>query len=415
MSTIYQHDNQAPPRGPLAKLFKGRNGDDDARREWTLVGVGLIGLLAVLAVVIAVVSFASSQNGEPAVAATADAAPVAAVAPSTGGLTPAPSIDDAKGVEYEPFEWVDPTLPEVPAGDVKEFTVDVAEHNVQVHPDLAPTNAWTYAVNGEVFRGTAASPPIVVEEGDDVAITFVNGGSEEMKVSMAHSIDFHSAEVNPGEYYVNVKPGEEKLIRFKAKHPGVFMYHCATSPILMHVGAGMSGAMIVKPKDLPPVDRELWITQAEYYIGQPGATADMEKLQAIAPDVVAFNGYADQYSAKPIDVKAGERIRLYVLNTGPSKWSAFHVIGTIFDRVVSDNGVAEHVQTMNLAPSQGGFAEFTLDEEGTYPFLTHAFGDMVKGAHGVLKTENAPVAGEAGHPAPADDAKAAGHDHDAHS
>ena len=56
-------------------------------------------------------------------------------------------------------------------------------------------------------------------------------------------------------------------------------------------------------------------------------------------------------------------------------------------------GVAGHdAQTVNLAPSQGGWVEFTLDQEGSYPFVTHAFGDMVKGAVGVLATENAPSA-----------------------
>jgi nitrite reductase (NO-forming) len=104
------------------------------------------------------------------------------------------------------------------------------------------------------------------------------------------------------------------------------------------------------------------------------------------PDVIAFNGYANQYKTKPIEVKRGERIRMYVLNTGPSKWSAFHVIGTIFDQVHSDNGEARDVQTMNLAPSQGAWADFTLAQEGNYPFLTHSFGDMMKGAVGVLRT-----------------------------
>ena len=80
---------------------------------------------------------------------------------------------------------------------MKKFTVDVMQHVVQVSPDLAPTEVWTYAVNGKAYRGTAASPPIVVNEGDKVAITFVNGGSKAMDVNMPHSIDFHSAEVAP--------------------------------------------------------------------------------------------------------------------------------------------------------------------------------------------------------------------------
>ena len=152
---------------------------------------------------------------------------------------------------------------------------------------------------------------------------------------------------------------------------------------------------VVKPKNLAPVDKELWMTQQEFYIGKPGQDADMAKMQAKSPDVIAFNGYADQYKDAPISVKKDEKVRIYVLNAGPSIWSAFHVIGTVFDRTVIEGTEGHDAQTVNLAPSQGGWVEFTLDEEGTFPFVTHAFGDMVKGALGVLATPDAPKS--AGH------------------
>jgi nitrite reductase (NO-forming) len=164
------------------------------------------------------------------------------------------------------------------------------------------------------------------------------------------------------------------------------MYHCATKPVLMHTGAGMLGMFVVKPKGLAPVDRELWMTQQEFYIGKPGGIADQKKLDAKTPDVIAFNGFADQYAKHPVQVEMGERIRMYILNAGPSIWSAFHVIGTVFDRTVVEGQVGRDAQTVNLAPSQGGWVEFTLDEEGAYPFVTHAFGDMTKGALGILAT-----------------------------
>jgi FtsP/CotA-like multicopper oxidase with cupredoxin domain len=211
-----------------------------------------------------------------------------------------------------------------------------------------------------------------------------------MNVTMPHSIDFHSAEVAPNKYYKDIEPGKSLTIRFTADHPGVFMYHCATQPVLTHVANGMAGMMVVKPKNLAPVDKELWITQSEYYLGKPGAGADQAKMTAGTPDVIAFNGYGNQYKTAPINVRKGERIRLYVLNAGPSKWSAFHVIGTVFDRTVVEGTVGHHSQTMNFAPSQGGWAEFTLDQEGNFPFVTHAFGDMVRGAAGILHTAKAP-------------------------
>jgi nitrite reductase (NO-forming) len=375
----------------------------DERRDWLALGVGLVGLVAVLAVALGVAAIAT-RSGSGGGAASATAAPAAAAAPADPADAPAPTIAQAKGVAFEPYHVVDPTLPAVPAGAVKRFTVDVDQHVVQVAAALAPTEAWTYTVNGKSYPGTAASPPIVVNQGDRVRIRFVNGGSKAMHVTMAHSIDFHAAEVAPNRYYKDVAPGQSETISFVAEHPGVFMYHCATQPVLMHVGAGMAGMMVVRPKGLAPVAKELWITQGEYYLGKPGAPTDMAKLAAEKPDVIAFNGYADQYKYHPIAVRKGERIRIWVLNEGPSKWSAFHVIGTVFDTAVVENAAFHDSQTMSLAPSQGGYADFTLDQQGNYPFVTHAFGDMMKGAAGMLHTEGAPAI-----PPPADGQP--GHDH----
>jgi uncharacterized cupredoxin-like copper-binding protein len=168
------------------------------------------------------------------------------------------------------------------------------------------------------------------------------------------------------------------------------MYHCATQPVLMHTSAGMMGMMVVKPRNLAPVDKELWMTQEEFYLGAPGKPADMAKMTAETPDVMAFNGYANQYKAHPITVRKGEKVRMYVLDAGPSKWSAFHVIGTVFDKTYVEGVVGHDSQTVSFAPSQGGWVEFTLDQEGNFPFVTHAFGDMVKGAAGILHTTGAP-------------------------
>jgi uncharacterized cupredoxin-like copper-binding protein len=362
-----------------------------ARREWTMVAAGLAGLVAILAIVLGAFAFAKSGAGgtTTVVRQTVAKTPAAAAAPAK-----APTLADAKGIKFEPFEKVDPTLPAVPPGPVKKFTVDVFQHVTQVDPQLAPTEAWSFAVNGTAYRGTAASPPMVVNQGDHVQITFVNGSSKKMAVNMAHSSDFHSAEVAPNKNYIDVAPGKHLTIRFVAKHPGVFMYHCATQPVLMHTSAGMMGMMVVKPRNLAPVDRELWMTQEEFYLGAPGKPADMAKMAAETPDVMAFNGYANQYKTNPITVRKGEKVRMYVLDAGPSKWSAFHVIGTVFDRTYVEGVVGHDAQTVSFAPSQGGWVEFTLDQEGNFPFVTHAFGDMVRGAAGILHTTGAPkVAG----------------------
>jgi uncharacterized cupredoxin-like copper-binding protein len=374
------------------------------RGEWLFVGIGLTTLVAVMASAVALVSLLRDDGGTTTVVRQQ------AAQPAVAADVAAPTLADARGIAFEEFSRVDPTLPAVPAGAVKKFDVDVYQHVTQVSKELAPTEVWSFSVNGKEYRGTGVSAPMVVNEGDTVDFTLTNGSAESMKVDLPHSLDFHSAEVNPGTRYADLAPGKSMHYRFTAEHPGVFMYHCATKPVLMHTGAGMLGMFVVKPKGLAPVDRELWMTQQEFYIGKPGGDADMAKMQAKTPDVIAFNGYANQYADAPVSVRKGETVRMYVLNGGPSIWSAFHVIGTVFDRTVIEGTVGHDAQTVDLAPSQGGWVEFTLAEEGSYPFVTHAFGDMVRGAMGVLATPNAPKAG-GGHdmgtaPAQAGDAAA---------
>jgi uncharacterized cupredoxin-like copper-binding protein len=384
-------DRRKPPPIDYAKaegLVPGDgNGDDGSWRQWIIVAIGLTAMFAVIAIAFGILALAQGGSNETVAKEEAAAPAAKAAAPAA-----TPTLADAKDVEFEPFERVNPDLPAVPAGPVKKFDVDVYHHVTQVHKDLAPTEVWSYAVNGKEYRGSGFSAPMVVEVGDKVDFTLTNGGSERMQVTLPHSLDFHSAEVNPGEKYADLAPGETMNYRFTANHPGVFLYHCATQPVLMHTGMGMVGAMVVKPKGLAPA-RDLYIAQQEYYIGEPGGQGDMAKMEAKAPSVIAFNGYANQYQDAPITVKKGERVRVWMLNAGPSIWSAFHVIGTVFDKTMFEGVEGSHAQTVNVAPSQGGYVEFTLDEEGTYPFVTHAFGDAVKGAIGVIQTENAPKGG----------------------
>lgn len=356
--------------------------------------------IAVFAAVLSIISLSNnpseSLGGRDAIVPAATAGATAGKAgadkdAAVDATAAAPTLAQAEGVEFEKFEPVDATLPAIPAGPVKTFKVDIFQHVTQVDRALAPTEVWSFAVNGEYHRGTGLSGTMVVTEGDTVDFTLVNGSSTAMQVDLPHSLDFHSAEVAPSKRYTDLAPGKSMHYRFVAKHPGVYMYHCATQPVLMHTGAGMVGMFVVKPRGLAPADKELFITQQEFYIGKAGGPADMTKMSAKKPDVIAFNGFANQYKDKPITVARGGRVRMYVLNAGPSIWSAFHVIGTVFDRTVIEGVVGHHVQSVNLGPSQGGWVEFTLDEEGSFPFVNHAFGDMVKGSLGVIRTEHAPA------------------------
>ena len=391
-------ENQSPPDfdALVEELHLAEEEAHSARStSWFTLPLAILALiLGIAAVVIAATVSTPDTTVTPREASVTPPKPVGDY---IAAHTPAPAADSAaaKAVKFEPYQRVNPELPAVPPGAVKKFKVDVYEHVTKVSADKAPTRVWSYAVNGKDYRGTGVSAPIVVNQGDLVEMTLVNGGSKAMNVTLPHSIDFHSSEVAPNVAFKTIGVGEKWTFRFEAKHAGVFMYHCATQPVLMHTGAGMVGMMVVKPAGLPPA-KEYWLTQQEYYIGEPGKDPSMVKMEAKNPDVIAFNGYAAQYQKDPIVVDRGERVRAYVLNAGPSIWSGFHVIGTVFDRTVIEGTPGKSSQTVNLAPSQGGWVEFTLDQEGTYPFVTHAFGDMVRGAVGAFATSGAPKGGEGG-------------------
>ena len=153
-----------------------------------------------------------------------------------------------------------------------------------------------------------------------------------------------------------------------------------------------TGALIVDPPALAAVAQEFVIEQAELYTGPAGQPGDLKKMMAEQADAVVFNGYVNQYVHKPVPVKKGERVRVWVLNAGINENSSFHVIGTIFDTVYKEGdyllrpgGGKGGSQALDLMPAQGGFVEFTLDRDGTYPFVTHKLAPAHKGAMGVFK------------------------------
>jgi nitrite reductase (NO-forming) len=173
------------------------------------------------------------------------------------------------------------------------------------------------------------------------------------------------------------------------------MYHCGTAPALHHIANGMYGMVIVEPEGgLPPVDKEFALVQSEWYLGPQGAESSLEKAAAAAPgpDFVMFNGVANQYKDAPIEVETGERVRVFVLNAGPSVDSAFHIVGTIFDTVIKEGVSLTPAtpgrwgsQAVDLAPSQGAIVEFSFAEDGLYPIVTHAFNFVGRGALGLFQ------------------------------
>ena len=274
----------------------------------------------------------------------------------------------------------DARLPPLTPGDSVDINIESTDKTVAIASGVE-YQAWTFGneVPGPVFH---------VRQGQTVNVTYTNRGT------MQHSLDFHSAITPPNLHYAEVQPGEKLTYSFVAKVPGAFVYHCGTPPVLLHMGNGMYGAIIVSPdKPLPPAAESYVIVQSEWYTQQISGKLmgpSYEKMLAERADEVVFNGVAFQYRDRPLRVKAGERMRIYFVNAGPSLWSSFHVIGAIFDDVYPD-GDAAHAQTgvssYSVGPGAGAIFDLVIPEPGQYPFVDHSFAHLMMGAVGVLDVQ----------------------------
>lgn len=247
---------------------------------------------------------------------------------------------------------------------------------------------WTYGgeVPGKFIR---------VREGDLVEFHLHNHPSSKMP----HNIDLHAV-TGPGGGAASsfTAPGHSSQFSFRAINPGLYVYHCATAPVGLHVANGMYGLILVEPRDgLPPVDREYYVMQGEFYtagrFGEEGLQPfDQRKAEDERPGYVVFNGSVGSLVGdKALKARVGEKVRLYIGNGGPNLVSSFHVIGEIFDRVYGEGGVRvsqEQVQTTLVPAGGSAMVEFRLEVPGTYILVDHSlFRAFNKGALGMLKVE----------------------------
>ena len=151
---------------------------------------------------------------------------------------------------------------------------------------------------------------------------------------------------------------------------------------------------MVDPKDGWGDDAQQYVfVQSEFYPTlMPGSDddyfGDLAKMKSAMAEVVTFNGVAFRYRENPLPIKVGKLVRVFVVDAGPSHFSAFHVVGTIFSRVLMDGNpanVTTGVQTIPIPPGGGAVGEFTVQQAGTYPFVTHSFGDTDAGGMGLFQ------------------------------
>lgn len=244
------------------------------------------------------------------------------------------------------------------------------------------------------FGGTVPGSFIRTRVGDEVEFHLQNHPDNKLP----HNIDLHAV-TGPGGGAESsfVAPGHEKVFSFKTINPGLYVYHCATAPVGMHIANGMYGLILVEPDGgLPLVDKEYYIMQGDFYTkganGERGLQPfDMQKAVDEHADYVVFNGKVGALTGdNAITAKVGETVRLFVGNGGPGLVSSFHVIGEIFDRVHIEGGdlINKNVQTTLIPAGGAAMIEFRVDVPGTFILVDHSiFRAFNKGALGMLKVE----------------------------
>ncbi len=266
--------------------------------------------------------------------------------------------------------------------------LEVREHEGRLADGVNYT-FWT-------FGGEVPGMFIRLRQGDLVEFHLENHPGNKMP----HNIDLHAV-TGPGGGATSsfTAPGHESVFSFTALNPGLYVYHCATAPVGMHIANGMYGLILIEPKEgLPKVDHEYYVMQGDFYTkganGEGGLQPfSMEKALAEKPDYVVFNGSVGALTGdKALQAKVGETVRLFVGNGGPNLVSSFHVIGEIFDQVSPEGGDAinHNVQTTIVPAGGSAITEFKVETPGTFILVDHSiFRAFNKGALGMLK-----VAGE---------------------
>lgn len=331
-------------------------------RIWKLVAVLLTGLLVTPPLLRA--------NEGSAVAKTGGAALAAELPLEVAVLVPPPAVPPPIGRRH--------AAKVVVHLEVREVTKRLA--------DGVEYTFWT-------FGGDVPGRFIRVREGDVVEFHLNNHPTSKMP----HNIDLHAV-TGPGGGAASTftAPGHSSQFTFAAMRPGLYVYHCATAPVPMHISNGMYGLILVEAKEgLPPVDREFYVMQGDIYTqgknGEPGLQIfDNTKAVDEHPTYIVFNGAVGALTGdNALKAKVGETVRIFFGVGGPNITSSFHVIGEIFDHVYVEGGtkvVQENVQT-TLVPTGGSvMVDFKVEVPGTFVLVDHSLTRAFnKGAIGMLK------------------------------
>lgn len=251
------------------------------------------------------------------------------------------------------------------------------------------------------FGGNVPGPFIRAREGDVLDMCFTNNDTS----GMPHNIDLHAV-TGPGggTAVLTAESLQTKKASFRLLTPGLYIYHCAVEPIGVHIANGMYGLVLVEPASgMQHADKEFYVMQSEFYTRRspgespsPSLELDYEAALMEQPTHVVFNGRTGALTdAGALRAQVGDTVRIFFGNIGPSLFSAFHVIGTTFDRCYRDADLisppARNLQTTTVPPGGATVVEFKLLVPGSYTLMDHSSMRVEKGAVGFLLAEGQPA------------------------
>ena len=327
-------------------------------------------------------------NGREGATAPAKPAVAAADTADSGGSRKG----DFGPPQGEPIRAVLTSPPQVPPAVNRSAPAKVIVELEVIEKEMPISEGVSYTF--WTFGGTVPGSFIRVRQGDTVEFHLKNAPDSKMP----HNIDLHGV-TGPGGGAASsfTAPGHKSQFSFKALNAGLYVYHCATAPVGMHVANGMYGLILVEPPGgLPKVDREYYVMQGDFYTTgkyrEKGLQPfDMQKAIDENATYVLFNGGEGSMTGeKAITAKTGETVRLYVGNGGPNLVSSFHVIGEIFDKVWFEGGMRfqENVQTTLIPAGGAAMMDFHLEVPGSYVIVDHSiFRAFNKGALAILKVD----------------------------
>jgi nitrite reductase (NO-forming) len=306
---------------------------------------------------------------------------------------PGSDADSNKYIKVEGQQEAELTAPPFvpkPVGDRAATKLIVHMEIKELEGEMADGVKYTYWT----FGGSVPGSFIRTRVGDEVEFHLENHPDNKL----SHNIDLHAVTGQGGGAASSlVAPGHEKVFNFKCLNPGLYVYHCATAPVGMHIANGMYGLILVEPEGgLPPVDKEYYVMQGDFYTqgkyGEQGLQAfDMNKAVKEEPDYVVFNGKTGSLVGdKALTAKVGETVRIFMGNGGPNLVSSFHVIGEIFDKVYIEGGdmINKNVQTTLVPAGGAAIVELKCEVPATLVLVDHSiFRAFNKGALGMLKVE----------------------------